>query len=63
VLGISQSLAAIAMTLAPPTGGVLIDQAPRGQGWMIAWACVCAAVSAIAFAVSLRGRLAPEPAG
>jgi DHA1 family tetracycline resistance protein-like MFS transporter len=62
VLGISQSLAAIAMTLAPPTGGVLIDQAPRGQGWMIAWACVCAAVSAIAFAVSLRGRLAPEPA-
>lgn len=58
VLGLSQSLAAIAMTLAPPTGGALIDQAPRGQGWLVAWATVCAVVSAIAFAVALgrRGR-------
>ena len=58
VLGLSQSLAAIAMTLAPPTGGVLINQAPHGQGWLVSWAWVCAVVSAIAFAVALgrRGR-------
>jgi MFS transporter, DHA1 family, tetracycline resistance protein len=60
VLGISQSLAAIAMTLAPPTGGVLIDQAHRGQGWLVAWASVCAVVSALAFGVALRRRPAPS---
>lgn len=56
VLGISQSLAAIAMTLAPPTGGALINQAPRGQIWLVAWASVCAVVSAVAFGVAVGRR-------
>jgi MFS family permease len=59
VLGISQSLAAVAMTLAPPTGGALINQAPRGHIWLVAWASVCALVSAIGFGIAVGRRAAP----
>ena len=46
-LGISQSLASIAMVLAPPTGGVLIDHL-----WLTPWAEVCAVVAAIGLLVA-----------
>jgi MFS family permease len=46
-LGISQSLASIAMILAPPTGGFLID-----HQWLTPWAEVCAVVAAIGLMVA-----------
>jgi len=55
VLGLSQSLGAIAMTLAPPIGGVLIDHA-----WLAPWALVCAAVGALGLVVASTVR-APAP--
>ena len=48
VLGISGSLGSVAMALAPPTGGALID-----RGWLLAWALIPAAVSAIGLAFTL----------
>ena len=42
VLGISGSLGSVAMFLAPPTGGVLLDHA-----WLVAWALVPTGVSLI----------------
>ena len=65
-LGISQSLASIAMVLAPPTGGVLIDHL-----WLTPWAEVCAIVSAVGLLVasgrstwSTNGPVAaPDPGG
>ena len=42
VLGISGSLGSVAMFLAPPTGGVLLD-----NNWLVAWALVPTVVSAI----------------
>ena len=42
VLGISGSLSSVAMSLAPPTGGTMLD-----QGWLFAWAMVPATVSVI----------------
>jgi MFS family permease len=53
-LGISQGLASIAMTIAPPTGGVMIN-----QQWLTAWAGVCAAVSALGLLVA-AGTRAPS---
>ncbi len=40
VLGISGSLGSVAMLLAPPTGGVMLD-----HNWLLAWALVPASVS------------------
>jgi DHA1 family tetracycline resistance protein-like MFS transporter len=65
-LGISQSLASIAMVLAPPTGGALIDHL-----WLAPWALVCAGVAAIGLLVaasrstwSTNGPVAaPDPRG
>ena len=65
-LGISQSLASIAMVLAPPTGGALIDHM-----WLTPWALVCAGVAAIGLLVasgrstwSTNGPVAaPDPGG
>jgi len=51
VLGLSQSLGSIAMTLAPPAGGALI-----GRGWLGAWAFVCAGVSALGLALASTTR-------
>jgi MFS family permease len=48
VLGISGSLSSVAMGLAPPTGGVMLD-----QHWLVAWALVPAVVGAIGLAVTL----------
>jgi MFS family permease len=56
-LGISQSLASVAMTLAPPTGGFLIDHV-----WLKPWTIVCAAVSALGLiAASTTSVPAPAP--
>jgi MFS family permease len=59
-LGISQSLGSIAMTLAPPTGGFLINHL-----WLQPWALVCAVVSALGLVVATATRApaqAPTPA-
>jgi len=40
---ISGSLSSLAMTIAPPTGGILID-----HGWLVAWTLVPAAAAALA---------------
>lgn len=50
-IGISQSLGSIALILAPPTGGFLID-----RHWLTAWALVAASVSALGLLVSLQGK-------
>jgi MFS family permease len=42
VLGISGSLGSVAMFLAPPAGGLLLD-----EGWLLAWAMIPTVVSAI----------------
>ena len=47
VLGLSQSLGAIAMTLAPPIGGALI-----GQYWLAPWALVCAGAGAVGLLIA-----------
>jgi MFS family permease len=52
-LGIAGSLSSFAMTLAPPTGGALLD-----RDWTTAWALVPAAFAAIGLAVALA-RTAP----
>ncbi|HTJ41453.1 MAG TPA: MFS transporter [Kofleriaceae bacterium] len=54
-LGISQSLASIAMTIAPPTGGAMIN-----QRWLGPWAIVCAGVSALGLIAALASRSAGE---
>jgi MFS transporter, DHA1 family, tetracycline resistance protein len=63
VLGISGSLGSVAMSLAPPTGGTMLE-----QGWLFAWAMIPAVVSAIglvavlAFAgVTEKSRATPAP--
>lgn len=48
VLGISGSLGSVAMGLAPPTGGLMLD-----QGHIVAWAMIPAAVSALGLVVTL----------
>jgi len=47
-LGISGSLSSFAMMLAPPSGGALIDHA-----WLLAWACVPAAVAALGLVLAV----------
>ena len=47
-LGISGSLSSFAMTLAPPSGGALLD-----QRWLVAWACVPASVVALGLIFAL----------
>ena len=48
VLGISGSLGSVAMALAPPSGGLMLD-----RGWLIAWAMIPAAVSLIGLITTL----------
>jgi len=50
-LGISGSLSSLAMTIAPPTGGMLLD-----HHWLIAWAFVPATAAALGLAVALVTR-------
>ena len=58
-LGISGSLSSFAMTLAPPTGGALID-----NHWLVAWAFVPAGVCALGLLASLAARpVSSTPAG
>lgn len=56
-IGISQSLGSIALILAPPTGGFLIN-----HHQLVAWAMVAAGVSALGFAAAL-GERRPPPGG
>jgi MFS family permease len=51
VLGISGSLNSLAMTLAPPSGGRLLD-----LDWLVAWTLVPATVAALGLIVALRNR-------
>lgn len=55
-IGISGSLSSLAMILAPPTGGLMLD-----HHWLLAWALIPAGVSALglAFALTRAGRQAP----
>jgi MFS family permease len=50
-LGVSQGLAAIAMTLSPPAGGGLLTYAH-----LLLWALLCAGVSAAGFVLALSSR-------
>jgi multidrug resistance protein len=53
-IGISGSLSSLAMAMAPPTGGTLIE-----HSWLVAWGCVPAAISLIGLVVALgSGRTA-----
>lgn len=52
-LGIAGSLSSLAMTMAPPTGGVMID-----EHWLVAWALVPASVAALGLVFALVGRAA-----
>ncbi len=47
-LGISGSLSSVAMMLAPPTGGAMLD-----QHWLLAWALIPAGVSLFGFLLAL----------
>ncbi|HEX7838828.1 MAG TPA: MFS transporter [Kofleriaceae bacterium] len=47
-LGISGSLSSLAMTMAPPTGGSLLD-----QHWLVAWTLVPATAAALGLAAAL----------
>ena len=47
-LGIAGSLGSVAMALAPPTGGVMLDRL-----WLFAWAMVPTAVSALGLIATL----------
>ena len=47
-IGISGSLNSMAMAMAPPTGGVMLD-----NGWLLAWALVPASVGALGLIVTL----------
>jgi MFS family permease len=50
-LGISGSLSSLAMTLAPPVGGSLLD-----HHWLVAWALVPATAAALGLLVALGSR-------
>jgi MFS family permease len=56
-LGISASLSSLAMTLAPPVGGVLLT-----QHWLVAWAMVPAAAAALGLIAALVNRSAASKA-
>jgi MFS family permease len=49
VLGVSQSLAAAAITIAPPIGGALI-----GWHWLTPWALLCSVVAGLGVLLSVR---------
>jgi MFS family permease len=57
-LGISGSLSSLAMSLAPPTGGVLLD-----GGYTIAWAMVPATVAVLGLIATLATRPKGTPEG
>jgi MFS family permease len=48
VLGISGSLSSVAMALAPPTGGALLN-----RGWLFEWAMIPAGVSLLGLLATL----------
>ena len=49
-LGISGSLGSIAMALAPPSGGIMLD-----HGWTAAWAFIPMAAAALGLLACLSG--------
>jgi MFS transporter, DHA1 family, tetracycline resistance protein len=55
-IGISGSLSSLAMTIAPPVGGSLLD-----HRWLVAWALVPASAAALGLIVALVNR-SPRPA-
>jgi len=60
-LGISGSLSSLAMTVAPPTGGSLLD-----HHWLVAWTLVPASAAALGLVVALinrSNRTTPAAAG
>ncbi|HEU0036558.1 MAG TPA: MFS transporter [Kofleriaceae bacterium] len=57
-IGISGSLSSVAMALAPPTGGLMLD-----RHWLTAWAMIAAVVSVIGLLATLvRSGVAPATA-
>jgi len=52
-IGISGSLSSVAMMMAPPTGGLMLD-----NEWLLAWAIIPAGVSLIALVLALAARRA-----
>ena len=58
VLGLTQSLSAVAQTLAPVLGGFLID-----RGALTAWALVASVTAAVGLGLSLVGGAAPTLTG
>jgi MFS family permease len=50
-IGISGSLSSLAMTMAPPTGGSLLD-----HHWLLAWTLVPATAAALGLIVALANR-------
>ncbi len=56
-LGISGSLSSVAMTLAPPSGGTMLD-----NGWLIPWALIPAVASLIGLVVTLAAKPKPPTA-
>ncbi len=56
-LGISGSLSSLAMTMAPPVGGALLD-----HHWLVAWAFIPATASALGLIAALLSRPAPAVA-
>jgi DHA1 family tetracycline resistance protein-like MFS transporter len=57
VLGISGSLSSLALTLAPPTGGALLN-----QHWLRAWTLVPATAAGLGLVVALIGRASKRTA-
>jgi DHA1 family tetracycline resistance protein-like MFS transporter len=53
-LGISGSLSSVAMTFAPPTGGLMLQ-----NHWLLAWALVPAVVASLGLLVALRSGVTP----
>jgi multidrug resistance protein len=56
-LGIAGSLSSLAMTLAPPTGGAMLD-----QGWLQGWTIVAAIVSLIGLVAAVATRTSTRAA-
>jgi len=56
-IGISSSLSSLAMMMAPPTGGALLD-----HNWLLAWAMVPATVAVLGLFATLAGRSKVEAA-
>lgn len=56
-IGISGSLSSLAMMMAPPAGGILLN-----HRWLLAWAMVPASVAALGLVVALASRRRSTPA-